>query len=150
MPDTDIRSLLQERIREAEADLDRLHAALKAVDGHPSAPAPRRQQATTKPASKVIPWGKLVSIVSQEKHGISATQLAKQTGGDQSTILALLKEHEGKTVRREGERRATRWFMIKPTYKRERGAKQKTSNGNAAMKTETGKFAMKVRKPQRG
>jgi hypothetical protein len=43
---------------------------------------------------------------------MTTTTLAKQLGGDQCKILDTLKEQEGKQVRREGERRGTRWFAI--------------------------------------
>lgn len=111
MPNTDLRSVLETQIQEAEADIERLRAALAVLDGPQAAPAPRRRQAAPKPETQVIPWGKLAKIVSQHEEGISATQLAKQTGGDQSAILSLLKKHEGEQVRREGERRATKWFV---------------------------------------
>jgi hypothetical protein len=115
MPTIDLRSLLETRIKEAEADIEKLRAALNAIDEPHSAPAPRPSRAVTKTAAKpqlkAIPLEKLLKVIT-EQPAITTTTLAKETGGHQSAILALLKEQEGSQVRREGERRGTRWFVI--------------------------------------
>jgi hypothetical protein len=61
--------------------------------------------------TKVIPLGKLLKAV-EEHPGTTTTGLAKMTEGDQSSILQLLKEAEAEgRVTREGQRRATSWFV---------------------------------------
>ncbi len=43
--------------------------------------------------------------------GTTTTSLAKLAGADQAQVLTLLKEAETQgSVRREGQRRATRWY----------------------------------------
>jgi hypothetical protein len=119
MPETDIRAMLQQRIREAESDLDRLRAALKAVDAPASPPARRKRPTSAKPKPapekrkpKVIPLGKLTDLLSSS-NGLTTRELAKQTEGDSKQILELLKEAEaGDQVRREGSRASTKWFVV--------------------------------------
>ena len=112
MPSDDIRSLLEARIEDAESDLLKLRAALKAIDAGETTPASRPRAKAPKPEVKVVPAGKLLKTI-EESPGTTTTTLARMTGGDQSSILALLKEAEaGGIVRREGQRRATSWFLI--------------------------------------
>ena len=64
-----------------------------------------------KPEAEVAPLGKVLKAI-EAKPGQTTTTRAKQLDGDQSAIIGLLKEAETDgTVRREGERRATRCFM---------------------------------------
>jgi hypothetical protein len=77
------------------------------------APATRkRKPAARKPAKSVVPLEKLLKVVG-DKPGLTTTAIAKETGGEQSALLELLKESEQKgEVRRQGERRATSWYRI--------------------------------------
>jgi DNA-binding IclR family transcriptional regulator len=61
--------------------------------------------------SSAVTAGALLSVVA-EHPGQTNSWLAKHTGGDQTQLLALLKtaEQDGR-VRREGERRGTRWWL---------------------------------------
>lgn len=77
-----------------------------------SAPAPRKRKPARKPAKSVVPLEKLLKVVG-ENPGLTTTAIAKETGGDQTVLLELLKESEQKgDVRRQGERRATSWYRI--------------------------------------
>lgn len=155
MPTIDLRTLLETRIKEAEADIQKLRAALNAINEPPSAPASRTRRAAihtaSKPQPKAIPFRKLMKVIT-EQPGITTTTLAKETSGDQRAILALLKEHEDSQVRREGERRATRWFVIteenqvaararelaaRPRASQSAQASPKASNGSSPKPTTT-------------
>lgn len=140
MSTMDLRTILETRIREAEADIEKLRAALGAIDDPEAAPAARakrpRSRAAARPQPKVVPLGKLLQVVT-EQPGITTTALAHQTGGAQSAVLTLLKEQEGSQVRREGERRATRWFAITDEDRvaaraQEIAAQQRAANGGSA------------------
>lgn len=104
--------MLTRRAEEAEEDARRLRDAIKELQ---SGAAPRRtrspRRAQSKPAAKsAVPLAKLLSTIKAEP-GLTTTTLAKQLEGDQTAILALLKAQEQSgTVRREGQRRATKWF----------------------------------------
>lgn len=133
---TDVLTMLKQRLAEAESDAERLRAAITAVEGSAAAPPARRpatgdgvaakppvarSQATkpravrrraTKPPTKVVPLGALMKWVADHP-GTTTTGIAKGTQADQVQVLALLKEAEGEgNVRREGERRATRWWVV--------------------------------------
>ncbi len=55
---------------------------------------------------------KLLKVVG-DNPGMTTTSIANQTGGDQSVLLDLLKESEQKgEVRRQGQRRATSWYLV--------------------------------------
>jgi hypothetical protein len=78
-------------------------------------PAPSKRRAAVakrKPATAVLALQRLLAVVG-ENPGLTTTALARQTGGDQSALLELLKDSEQQgEVRREGERRATSWYRI--------------------------------------
>jgi hypothetical protein len=81
-----------------------------------ASPAPaaarKRKPAPKKVAKTVVPLEKLLKVVG-DNPGLTTTAIAKETGGDQSALLVLLKESEQKgDVRRQGQRRATSWFRI--------------------------------------
>ncbi len=88
-------------------------AQSQAASASASPQAPRkRKPAARKPAKSVVPLEKLLKVVG-ENPGLTTTSIAKQTGGDQSALLDLLKESEQKgEVRRQGQRRATSWYLI--------------------------------------
>jgi hypothetical protein len=89
-------------------------AVTEAPQARPQAvPAPRRRKpAAKKPAKSVVPLEKLLKVVG-ENPGLTTTAIARETGGEQSALLELLKESEQKgDVRRQGERRATSWYLI--------------------------------------
>jgi pyruvate dehydrogenase E2 component (dihydrolipoamide acetyltransferase) len=88
-------------------------AAAPAATAAAAAPAPRKRKAAPKKAAKaVVPLEKLLKVVG-DKPGMTTTSIAKETGGDQSVLLELLKESEQKgEVRRQGQRRATSWYLI--------------------------------------
>ncbi len=110
---------IRQQIVALDAEREQLSAALKILEASEPTPVAakpvarrRRRSAATDAATKVVPLGKLLSVVS-ENPGTTTTTLAKMTGGDQSQLLALLKgaEADGK-VRRDGERRATNWTAV--------------------------------------
>lgn len=113
MPNTELRTILETQIKAAEDDIARLRAALSVLEDQNDPESPKRVSATpaVKPTTKTVPLGKIIKTIT-ESPGITTTSLAKETGGDQTKILALLKEQEGEQVRREGQRRATRWFVL--------------------------------------
>jgi hypothetical protein len=107
---------IDQRLRQAQAEIKQLEAARKVLaNGSKSTPAPKARRTRTqpaKPAPQVVPAGKLVSLLARAE-GMTTSELAKATNGDQSRVLALLKEREASgQVRRSGERRATRWHVI--------------------------------------
>jgi predicted HTH transcriptional regulator len=114
---TDLLTTMRQRLAEAEQDAKRLREAIRVIEQEDTPkPAERRttRQSTASkvadtPTTTVVPSGKLMKLVS-EQDGLTATALAKTTGGDQKAILALLKELEqsGKLTR-TGQRRGTRW-----------------------------------------
>jgi hypothetical protein len=115
---TELLTTMKQRLADAETDAKRLRAAIKVLDAEqvakPAEPRIRRQSSAAKVSktpAKVVPLGKLLKIVG-ERDGLTATKLAKDTGGEQSAILVLLKEAEadGK-LPRTGQRRGTRWHV---------------------------------------
>jgi predicted HTH transcriptional regulator len=108
----DLKASLEAQLKAAESTIARLRAAIAILEDEPK---PKRS--TRKPAAKskevkaVVPLGKIVAAIKQTP-GMTTSTLAKQLDGNQSAILDVLKEAESKgNVRREGARRATRWFM---------------------------------------
>jgi hypothetical protein len=109
---------MRQRLSDAEADAAQLRKAIAVLQGNdvpkPANGRTRRQSTTVTPEAepaKMVPLGKLLKMV-EANPGTTTTGLAKMTEGDQSSILTLLKEAEsdGK-VTREGQRRATSWFV---------------------------------------
>jgi hypothetical protein len=88
-------------------------ATAPAAAAAPAAPTPRKRRAAPKKAAKsVVPLEKLLKVVG-DKPGMTTTAIANETGGDQSVLLELLKESEQKgDVRRQGQRRATSWYLV--------------------------------------
>jgi hypothetical protein len=114
---------MEAQIRAAEDDIKHLRAAIDAIDGfdgdEPAVPKPARR-ARAAPRTKaspvvvpvVVPVGKLLDLLKGSE-GLTTRQLAKQTRGDSSAILALLKEQEAEeNVRRSGNRASTRWHLV--------------------------------------
>lgn len=112
---TDLKASLEAQLQAAESDIDRLRAAIAILDDEPKAAKPK--PSTRKPVAKsnakkaTVPLGKIVAAIKKQP-GMTTSTLAKQLGSDQSQILDALKKQEGKQVRREGERRGTRWFVV--------------------------------------
>jgi hypothetical protein len=113
---SELRTKLVQGIQELESDLDRLRAALAALDGgsSPSKPtaqpgAPRRRSRRRNHGSEIVPAGKIESLLAAS-NGITTAELARETNGGHEQILSLLKELEqaGK-AHRSGTRRSTRW-----------------------------------------
>jgi hypothetical protein len=110
---------MRQRLIGAEADAQRLRDAIrvleagdspKPVNGHRTRENATAAKVAAEP-TEAVPLGKLIEMIN-EQDGRSATELSRETGGDQKAILALLKEAEadGKLVR-TGQRRATRWHL---------------------------------------
>lgn len=73
-------------------------------------PKPRRTARRLRPDP--VPSEKLIALL-EDSDGLTATALAKETGGDPTQIRVLLKElADAGEVRRTGERSATRWYRI--------------------------------------
>jgi predicted HTH transcriptional regulator len=109
---------MRQRLADAEQDAERLREAIGVLEAaetpKPANGRTRRQSTASKVAdtpTTVVLSGKLLKMID-EQDGRSATELAKETGGDQKAILALLKEAEqdGKLTR-TGQRRGTRWHL---------------------------------------
>jgi hypothetical protein len=123
----DILQTMRDRLADEEADnAERLRAAIAVLEndqgttrttgtdrGSPSTRRrARRSRDADRPVTSVVPLGTLIKWVDDHP-GETTTAIAKPTGGGQAAILALLKESEtAGDVRREGQRRATRWFVI--------------------------------------
>lgn len=113
----DLRSRLVDGIKELEADIERLQAAISALDNgapvshaSPTPTAPRRRsRRRTNQGTVVVPAGKIASLL-QSTDGITTAELARQTNGGHEQILSILKELEadGK-AHRSGTRRSTKW-----------------------------------------
>jgi hypothetical protein len=116
---TDLRESMKAQIRAAEDDIKHLRAAIDAIDAldgnQPAVPKrPRRARSAprTKASPVVVPMGKLLDLLKGSE-GLTTRQVAKQSQGDSSAILALLKEQEaGGNVRRSGNRASTRWHLV--------------------------------------
>jgi hypothetical protein len=118
---TELRQRLSAAIQELEGEIATLKAAVAALDGvappaaqaAPSHAAPtrrrRRPSAAASAARDVVPAGKLESLLSGSD-GLSTSELAQRTNGDQDQLLALLKDLEQRgRAHRSGRRRSTRW-----------------------------------------
>jgi ribosomal protein L13E len=120
----ELRVRLEAGIAALESDLDRLRAALTALNGH-NAPAPRQSRrrtarrrpgrsADSAPAPQVAPAakapdGKLTKLLD-DGNGLSTAELAKQMSGAPDKVLRMLKELEqAGRAHRTGNRRSTRW-----------------------------------------
>ena len=120
----DLVASIDTRLVALDQELQRLHQAREALNDsakheHVAGPAPKREArrpartpkaALVKP--EVVPAGKLLTLLAGSP-GLATSAIAKATNGASSQILELLKELEQQnTVRRTGERRATRWFVM--------------------------------------
>lgn len=117
----ELRVRLEAGITQLESDLDRLRAALAALDGHdtPAPRAPRRRVAARRPrrgadpapAYQVVPEGKLTKLLGDgDGDGLSTAELAQQCSGAPDQVLRMLKELERSgRAHRTGNRRSTRW-----------------------------------------
>jgi hypothetical protein len=75
-------------------------------------PARRSQGRRPRRAVEVVPAGKLEHLLGQTA-GLTTVALATQANGDPTQVLTLLRELEvAGRVRRTGQRRGTRWFVI--------------------------------------
>jgi hypothetical protein len=122
----EIRQLIEGRLRAIEAEVGSLNDTLKRLDatGEPSPtrsngrarakrppnPAPARSGSRRPPAPVTA---ESLERVLNEANGISAGELAERIGTDRIRVLARLKQLEARgDVRRTGERRATRWYVV--------------------------------------
>ena len=116
---TELLTTMKQRLADAESDAQRLREAIKALEAADTpkastATTTTRRAQTTKPAASptVVPVGKLLDLL-KGTDGLTTRELAKQTGGQSSAILHLLKEQETDgNVRRTGQKAATRWHLI--------------------------------------
>jgi hypothetical protein len=126
---------IDQRLRDAKAEIDTLTAARDALggrerrttqsrrsstatrvasarNGRSGASTRRARTRTTPRAAAVVPAGRLESLLSQDG-GMTTSALAEQTGGNRDQILTLLRELEAAgRIRRTGQRRGTRWHAI--------------------------------------
>jgi hypothetical protein len=119
---TELRQRLNAGIQELEGEIATLRAAIAALDGaapspaqaappHAAAARPRRRRPSAAAARDhdIVPAGKLESLLSGSD-GLSTSELAQRTNGDQDQLLVLLKELEQRgRAHRSGRRRSTRW-----------------------------------------
>lgn len=107
---TKLRQRLEAGIQELESDIAKLRAAIAALDGDGTAPAPRRQpRRDVTRQYEVVPAGKLASLLSASD-GVTTSELAQWTNGRPNQVLELLKELEqAGRAHRSGNRRSTRW-----------------------------------------
>ena len=143
---SELRTKLVQGIQELESDLDRLRAALAALDGgsfsskRAEPGAPRRRSRRRNHGSEIVPAGKIESLLAASD-GITTAELARETNGGHEQILSLLKELEqdGK-AHRSGTRRSTRWHAgAGSTRGRSNGSNG--SNGSGAVSESTGTTA---------
>ena len=136
---SELRTKLVQGIQELESDLDRLRAALAALDGGSSSSRrrrsrarPRRRSRRRNHGSEIVPAGKIESLLAASD-GITTAELARETNGGHEQILSLLKELEqaGK-AHRSGTRRSTRWHAG-PAPARGRSNGSNGSNGSGAV-----------------
>jgi microcystin degradation protein MlrC len=107
------------RIRELNHEIASLENARSALVSNGSAPTPSqkpraKQAARRKPrkATKVL-LADTAERMLAGGDGLTTTALAKHAGADRAQVLALLRDLEAsRRVRRTGERRATRWYVI--------------------------------------
>jgi hypothetical protein len=113
---TEIVTNIDRRLRELQGEISKLETARTALANGAKAtasPQPRRaRRKPTKPTRQVVPAGKLTTLLAGSD-GMTTRELASATNGQQSQILALLRELEqADQVRRSGQRRGTRWHVI--------------------------------------
>jgi hypothetical protein len=140
---SELRTKLVQGIQELESDLDRLRAALAALDGgsfsskRAEPGAPRRRSRRRNHGSEIVPAGKIESLLAASD-GITTAELARETNGGHEQILSLLKELEqdGK-AHRSGTRRSTRWHAgVASTRGRSNGSN--STNGSGAVSENNG------------
>jgi hypothetical protein len=112
---TDILKNIDRRLGQLQGEITKLEAARTAltngtrVQVTPKPRAARRTRAKTAP--QIVPAGKLTTLLAGTE-GLTTRELANTTDGEQSQILALLRELEqADQVRRSGQRRGTRWHL---------------------------------------
>jgi CRP-like cAMP-binding protein len=121
----EITESIRTRLNAIEHEIASLNAALARLDAQAAGSAPRgdghgasaatparRSRAGRRRGTPELAADALAQLVNAG-HGVSAADLAKQLNTDRSQVLARLKELEAQgTVRRTGERRATRWHAV--------------------------------------
>ena len=115
----ELRDDMTARIELMRADIERMEAAVRELDGELGTASPRtrsvtraRTSAPSTPPRPVIPAGKLIDLLSGAQ-STSTAELVRETGGDSQQLLTLLKELESDgQLAREGNRRSTRWRLI--------------------------------------
>jgi len=108
------RSAAPKPAKRGRRDAQTAHAAAPTTKADPTEPAPKRTPRRTVRRPKVdpVPSGKLITVLAGGD-GLTATALAKETGGDANQIRVLLKElADAGQVRKTGERSTTRWHLI--------------------------------------
>ena len=115
----ELRDDMTARIEQMRADIERMEAAVRELDGElgtaPPGTRPVTRARTAAPSAgprPVIPAGKLIDLLSGSQ-STSTSELVRETGGDSQQLLTLLKELESDgQLTREGNRRSTRWRLI--------------------------------------
>ncbi len=121
MTTTDIVTSIDQRLTEARVEIAQLEGARRAlINGVVPAvkPNPRRVRRTTASRTtvrrgvEVVSAGKLTAVLGGSA-GMSTSELAQATNGKPDQVLAVLRELEkADQIRRTGERRGTRWYLI--------------------------------------
>jgi hypothetical protein len=124
------------RIRELNGEIASLEAARSALISNGSAPTPPQKRrakraARRKPAKRTeVLLADTAERILAERDGLTTTALAEQAGADRGQVLALLRDLEtARRVRRTGQRRATRWYVITDEDRIQKRAAELQSRG---------------------
>jgi hypothetical protein len=113
---TDIVDNIDQHLEELRGEIAKLKNARTALTTRPASSASpqahKPQPKATQASPQRVPTGKLSALLTGSD-GMTTRELAAATHGQQSQILALLRELEQTDqVRRSGQRRGTRWHLI--------------------------------------
>jgi len=111
----EILDLLKQRLVEAEEDVRRLRAAIAELErDDPRSRLTRRRSAdrSDRRVARIVTPEQLLQLIPTE--GIARVELDALTGAPGGLVLATLKQLEADgRVRRDGERGATRWYLVR-------------------------------------
>ena len=133
---------IERRLGEAKAEieaLERARSALAVRDAEQRraprrAADPKRRKARRR-ATEVVPAGKLEALLSADG-GLTTAALAQRAAGERGQVLTLLREMEAAgQVRREGQRRSTRWHLITDEERIQRRAAELAARSSSATGT---------------